>query len=41
MSTDQTLTDTDSSLETTGGASVAAAAATTAATASGPVGCCR
>ncbi|CAG5910058.1 unnamed protein product [Menidia menidia] len=37
MSTDQTLTDTDRSLETAGAASVAASAAT----ASGPVGCCR
>ncbi|CAI5659474.1 unnamed protein product [Oreochromis niloticus] len=37
MSTDPTLTDTDSSLETVGPAAAAAAAAT----ASGPMGCCR
>lgn len=39
MSTDPTLTDTDSSLETAGPDAVAAAAA--ASTATGPLGCCR
>lgn len=42
MSTDPTLIDTDSSLETAGPDAVAAAAAAAAAsTATGPLGCCR